>query len=124
LKSSGEQGEQIGQFFAYWAIVYFGRFIATDRSGPSSCFTFPHGNGSVLILTKHGLGYILGKFITNSSVSILTKHRLGHIVGEFITNSSYHPDGEPKAFAPPFEVTRNEINDRIIGSCFPSSKNN
>jgi hypothetical protein len=23
------QGDQIGRFFAYWAIVYFGRFIAT-----------------------------------------------------------------------------------------------
>jgi hypothetical protein len=48
-----KQGDQIGRFFAYWAIVYFGRFIDTDRSGPSFC-AFPHGSGHVLFLTKHG----------------------------------------------------------------------
>jgi hypothetical protein len=26
-RGKGKQGDQIGQFLAYWAIAYFGRFI-------------------------------------------------------------------------------------------------
>jgi hypothetical protein len=41
--------------------------METNRSRPSFCASFPHGNGYVLVFTKHGLAYILGEFSTNSS---------------------------------------------------------
>jgi hypothetical protein len=53
------QGGQIRRIFAYWAIVYFERFIKNSRSSSKFWTTFFNG--------KNGLGYILGHFLTNSS---------------------------------------------------------
>jgi hypothetical protein len=49
--------------FLLWAIVDFGWFIETDRSSTPFVLLFPHGNGYVLIFTKHGLGDILGDIL-------------------------------------------------------------
>jgi hypothetical protein len=50
--------------------VYFlfplGVFFENDKKDNFFCY-FTHGNSYVSILIKHGLGYILGEFFTNSS---------------------------------------------------------
>jgi hypothetical protein len=48
------QGDQIGRFFCLLAIVFFGQFWKIKVT-------------YILILTKNGVGYILGDFLTNSS---------------------------------------------------------
>jgi hypothetical protein len=51
----------MGRIFAYWAFVYFGQFFGkfTDTYSPNFWATF-YGKRNVLILSKNGLGYILG----------------------------------------------------------------
>jgi hypothetical protein len=44
-----------------------GAVFLTYRSSPHFWTTFFHCKSDVLILTKNGLGYILGDFFTNSS---------------------------------------------------------
>jgi hypothetical protein len=61
------QGDQIGQNFAYWAIVSFGQGFRKIRQSTDFWATLPHGEGEVLTVTNNGLGYILGDFFTNSS---------------------------------------------------------
>jgi hypothetical protein len=51
----------MGRIFASLVIVYFGQFLKTTSS-PNFCATFLESNSYVLILTKTGLGYILGNF--------------------------------------------------------------
>jgi hypothetical protein len=60
------QGDQIGRIFAQWAIIYFGRFVENRKSSPYFCATFSLSTGmcicDTLIVTKIGLGHILGDF--------------------------------------------------------------
>jgi hypothetical protein len=68
---SPKQGDQIGRIFAQWEIIYFGRLVENRKSSPYFCATFSLSTGlcicDILIVTKIGLGYILGNFFTNSS---------------------------------------------------------
>jgi hypothetical protein len=57
---------QIGRIIACWALVYPGLF-ENYRSNANFGATFFRSTSYVLIGTKHGLGYILGDFFTNSS---------------------------------------------------------
>jgi hypothetical protein len=61
------QGDQIGQIFAYWAIVYFGQFFENDIISPNFWATLFNGKSYVVIFTKNSLGYIFGRFFTSSS---------------------------------------------------------
>jgi hypothetical protein len=47
-----KQDDQIGQTFAYWAIVSFGQFYKNYRSCPKCCATFPRGKSYILILAQ------------------------------------------------------------------------
>jgi hypothetical protein len=53
------QGDQIGQFFACWAIIYFSLFIENYRRSPNFWATFSKGKIIVLIPKEYGLCYIL-----------------------------------------------------------------
>jgi hypothetical protein len=61
-----KQGDKIGRFCAYWAIVYFGQFKKLRKRykffGP---FFLTVQKGMVLIWSKNGLGNILADFFTN-----------------------------------------------------------
>jgi hypothetical protein len=46
------QGDQIGQIFAQWVIVYFVQQFKNYRSSAHFWATFSHGTSFVLILTK------------------------------------------------------------------------
>jgi hypothetical protein len=48
------QGDQIGRIFAYWAIVYFGKFDEIYRNSPNFWANFFHDTSYVLNLTKNG----------------------------------------------------------------------
>jgi hypothetical protein len=61
------QGDQIGRIFAQWAIVYFGQWFEIYIISANFWATFLCDTSYVLILTKNGLGYILGDFFKNSS---------------------------------------------------------
>jgi hypothetical protein len=61
---SRRQGDQVGRIFACCAIVYF---FEKYRNSPKIRATLSHRRSYVLILTKIGLGYVLGDFSTNSS---------------------------------------------------------
>jgi hypothetical protein len=75
LKStqSGHQGDQIGRIFAQWQFFILGNYFENCLRSPHFCASFSPGIDYVLILTKFGLGYILGHFFTNSS-----GHPAGH----------------------------------------------
>jgi hypothetical protein len=53
-----KQCDRIGRFFAYWVIVYFGHFLFKKEH--KFLKTFFYGISFSLILTKNGLGHILG----------------------------------------------------------------
>jgi hypothetical protein len=60
----------LGEFspkFAQCLIANFGKWFENYKSSAHLWGTFSHGTSYVLILTKNGLGYILGDFFTNSS---------------------------------------------------------
>jgi hypothetical protein len=59
------QGDQIGRIFAYWVIIFFGRFLKISEVAQIYGTTFSQSICSLFILTKNGLGYILGDFFTN-----------------------------------------------------------
>jgi hypothetical protein len=59
LEGKSNRVTRLGDFFAYWAIVYFVL--------PKFLGYFLDGKSDALILTNSWLGYILGHFITNSS---------------------------------------------------------
>jgi hypothetical protein len=63
------QGDQIGRIFAYWVTtyLYFGWLFANYRNSPDYWATHFRDKSYVLIMTKIGLGYILGDFFTNAS---------------------------------------------------------
>jgi hypothetical protein len=48
------QGDQIGRFFGYWAIVYIGKSFENHTFSPKFRATVFHGKIYVLILTKTG----------------------------------------------------------------------
>jgi hypothetical protein len=48
--------------FAQWAIVYFGQFLENCKSSPNFLANF----AKVEMMTKYGLGYILGNFFKTS----------------------------------------------------------
>jgi hypothetical protein len=52
-----EQGDQIGRFFVYWSNFSWAVFLMTKVGIFFGYF----------VLIKHGLGYTLGDFFTNSS---------------------------------------------------------
>jgi hypothetical protein len=58
---------RLGAFSPIGPIFYSGRFFEKDKISPNFCATFSRDSSCVLILTQHGLGYILGEFFTNSS---------------------------------------------------------
>jgi hypothetical protein len=75
------QGDQIGQIFAQWGIVYFGQWFENYRRSAHFWATFFHGTSCVLILTKNGLG-------------------------DFFTKSSGHPvDSLSPRFSKPFKTS-------------------
>jgi hypothetical protein len=53
--------------FAYWVVVYIGLVIKIYRHGANFWITFSQQTGQAFIVTKNGLGNILGNFFTNSS---------------------------------------------------------
>jgi hypothetical protein len=61
------QGDQIGRIFAHWFVVLLWLFFGNYRSSTKYCGHFFNSASYVLILTRHGLGYILGGIFTNSS---------------------------------------------------------
>jgi hypothetical protein len=65
------QDDQIGRIFAQWAIVYYEQFFENYRSSPHLCYTVFTGIDYVLILTKNGLGYILGHFSQTHLVTLV-----------------------------------------------------
>jgi hypothetical protein len=66
-KSGAGQCDHIGRIFAQWAIVYFRQFLKITEVAQKFWATLFQSADNVLILTKHGLGNILGDFFTNSS---------------------------------------------------------
>jgi hypothetical protein len=64
------QGDQIGQIFASRVVVYFGQFVVNYRRSANYKATFFYSTRYVLILTKHGLGYILGDFLQTHLVTL------------------------------------------------------
>jgi hypothetical protein len=61
------QGDQIGRIFAYWVIVFFRQLLKITEVVKIFGFISFQGKSYVLIMTKKGLGHILGEFFTNSS---------------------------------------------------------
>jgi hypothetical protein len=63
------QGEQIGRIFAYICIgrvLSLSSLLKTRKRAKNIGLLF-HGNRHTFILTRHGLGHVLGIFFTNSS---------------------------------------------------------
>jgi hypothetical protein len=57
---------QIGRFFAYWVVVYFGQFFLNNSSSANVLATFFHGMYKLSItFDKNGLGYTLGDLFHN-----------------------------------------------------------
>jgi hypothetical protein len=65
--AAAEQGDQIGQIFAQWEIVYIRQFYKYYRSSLKFWLTFFLSIDHVLILIKEWSGYVSGDFFTNSS---------------------------------------------------------
>jgi hypothetical protein len=65
------QGGQIGRFFTFWVIVYFGLFLKIRKMASIFGYIYPNTYFHMLHMhknmTTNGLSYILGDFITNSS---------------------------------------------------------
>jgi hypothetical protein len=59
---SRQQGDQIGQIFSQWAIVYLRQLYKDYKSSPKCLPTFFLNIDYVIILTKNWLGYVLGDF--------------------------------------------------------------
>jgi hypothetical protein len=57
------QGDQIGPIFAYWAIAVFGQFLKITDVAQILGLIFSTKLTYVLILTKNGMGHILGDFL-------------------------------------------------------------
>jgi hypothetical protein len=55
------QGDQIGQYFAHWAIIYFRQFFENYSSSPNVWANVYTGKRYAQILAKNGLGRILGE---------------------------------------------------------------
>jgi hypothetical protein len=57
----------IGRIFAHWGDWLLYTFFDKYKSSSQFWATFVHGKGYAVILTKNGLGHILGDFFKNSS---------------------------------------------------------
>jgi hypothetical protein len=66
-KHGHRQGDQIGQFFANWAIVYLGQFSNTTEVAQFVGLLYSPVKGMIDFWQQNGLGYILGDFSTSSS---------------------------------------------------------
>jgi hypothetical protein len=62
LSRTPDQGDQIRRIVAYWGIVFFGQFFFIYRRSFQFLAHFFQGENNVFILTKNGLGCILGDF--------------------------------------------------------------
>jgi hypothetical protein len=62
-----KQRDQIGRTFAYWVIVYFGKFYGNSGSSPNSWATFFHGKKYGFVSVKKRVGLLLGNFFTTAS---------------------------------------------------------
>jgi hypothetical protein len=65
------QGDQIGLIFAHWAIVFFWPVFlkiteVTQITGVAQYFGLLISTVFVLIMSKNGLGYILGDFFSQT----------------------------------------------------------
>jgi hypothetical protein len=65
-----KQGDLIGRIFDYWAIVYFGKLFVIYRVNKKNWATFFSDKNFALVLTKNGLGYILGPFLQTHLVTL------------------------------------------------------
>jgi hypothetical protein len=67
------QGDQIGRFFAQWAIGYFGQFLENSEVGHNFWLRFSKylHIDFTLIVTKTGFGYILGDFFSQTNLVTL-----------------------------------------------------
>jgi hypothetical protein len=61
-------------------VVFFGQFFENLKSRTNSWATCFHGASDVLIVTKNGLGYILGDFFTNSPGHPGVSRKIGRAV--------------------------------------------
>jgi hypothetical protein len=61
------KSDQIGQIFAYWAVLYIGSLFEKVKSSANYWDTFFQTTSCELILTKNWLGCTLGDFFKNSS---------------------------------------------------------
>jgi hypothetical protein len=73
MKSTYDQGDQIGRIFAHWAIVFFGKF-KNYKVGQIFWATFYHSKCFVLILTKMGWAKFWAIF-SQTHVTLLTRAR-------------------------------------------------
>jgi hypothetical protein len=64
------QCDQIGRIFTQWAIVYFRHLNENHKISPNFGATFPRSVDYALILSKIGLGYILGVFSQTHLVTL------------------------------------------------------
>jgi hypothetical protein len=69
-----QQGDHIGRFLAYWAIVIFGQSLKTEIA-KYLWGTFPRGKSWVCFDSD--------------------KNVLGHMLGDYFPNSSGHPGSNP-----------------------------
>jgi hypothetical protein len=61
----------LGEFSPTWGSVFFGQFIENCRSSPNFWATIFSGKTSVLVSTRNGVGYTLGKFLKIHLVTLL-----------------------------------------------------
>jgi hypothetical protein len=66
LNGAHSHGDQIGRIFDFWAIVFFRQFHSKYERSPNFRATIITVKVKILVLTKNGLGHILGEFFTNS----------------------------------------------------------
>jgi hypothetical protein len=57
----GMQGDLIGRILVYWTVVFFDQFLKIAELEQFWASISP-STSHVLILRKHGMGYILGDF--------------------------------------------------------------
>jgi hypothetical protein len=83
LSRTPDQGDQIGRIFAYWGIVFFGQFFLFTEGAFNFWPTFSKGKIMyIFILTKNGLGCILGDFTQTHLVTLIQTHI--HLSGTFL----------------------------------------
>jgi hypothetical protein len=69
-----QQGDQIGQIFAHWAVVYFGQCFENYRSSGKFWTTLFHGASYASILTKNRWATIWATFSQTRLVTLSGSH--------------------------------------------------